>query len=289
MEDANAEHMDNVLQCEYVSRSWVPRSRFHLFASVYLEEKSRLDRFVRSLKVRPSNGSLVQELNIELTLTTLERPGMPWRYNKEQTSQLEEDGTMEQVTPTDWLHLVSLLLCRRLPNLKHLTISMGQISFRHTHESFYKSFCQFRNIAELSLSFVMVDDLSHFCRLIYAIPSVRHLLMDEVKWSPASSLVTETPSHPSIKKIQLRSLRYNSLRTIEFVEVVRWLTQTRTADTIERLEAEVPSDSSWTSSDIQIVGNFISRCGSNLTHVSFEGGIISQEDASSLGEIHLAL
>lgn len=128
--------------CALTCRSWVPRSRFHLFESITVRSSSDLDAIVGRLRASPVLWDRVEELIIDVRTV----PAPHW-----------------------WMFCLPVRLAPMLRKLRWLTFDSIDLSI--PHENFYKGLLLWRGIENLHLTDVQYTQHSQLARLISALDS----------------------------------------------------------------------------------------------------------------------
>ena len=149
------ERNQSLRACALVARSWVPRSRRHLFCLVRLGSDRRTRQFLDSLALSPALGKYVE------TLQT-------WpRNNDEDTCGwiFKALSSLPPLLP----HLRELALCN-LPDLRPECIAV---------------LSRFRTVESLVLYFLERQSLREVILLINRFPQLRRLYVDDCIWKPS--------------------------------------------------------------------------------------------------------
>lgn len=132
--------------CALTCRSWVPRSRLHLYSSVFLDT-DQIKAFIVSMALNPSNGRFVRRLVLR--------------------------GTYDRPKRQADLILVPVRLPDRLPNLVH--ISFFDIRFSVLHSSFFDHLCRFRKVRCIVCSGATSSSLHRVAQLVRCFPRLERL------------------------------------------------------------------------------------------------------------------
>lgn len=127
--------------CALTSPSWLPRSRLHLYSSVYLDTH-QIKSFIASLTLYPSNGRLVRYL------------------------ELLNNGNGSDLIRV--LVLIQLPHSLRLPNLVH--ISFFRIDFSVPRSSFFAYLRGFHTVRYLSCTRAFSSSLHRITQLVRSFP-----------------------------------------------------------------------------------------------------------------------
>lgn len=142
-------------------RAWLPRSRFHLFTFVLLQEPRHLSSLLSSLDLNPISGRYVQELLIH-----------PSSSNPDSASQ------------EYWISKLPLVLATKLPHLKAFRCCNLDLSILHPR--FYAIFRTFYSLRILDLRQIDYGHPDQLIRFVSSVPHVTTLCISELTHFPQS-------------------------------------------------------------------------------------------------------
>lgn len=145
--------------CALITRSWYPRSRLHLYSSVYLNTY-QIKVFIASVTLNPSNGRLVRQLDLQ--------------------------GTNGKPKDQNDLILVPVQLPDRLPNLVH--ISFNYINFAIPHSSFFAHLRRFNQVRYITCDNTTTSSLHRIAQLVRCFPRLERLYLRGLRQGDYKSL-----------------------------------------------------------------------------------------------------
>ncbi|KAH8091782.1 hypothetical protein BXZ70DRAFT_952099 [Cristinia sonorae] len=154
--------------CCLTSRSWLPRSRLHLYHSVSLyltPQYQNHSSFLRGLSLNPTNGPLVQWLMVKT-----------------------EDPNVLESSAGSGLSLIALQLPHRLPNLQFLTLA--GVDLINIHPTTYIGLSCFRSVRFLVLQASVWSRYDQIYRVIKAFSGLIEVIID---FPPSHIVQSPTP------------------------------------------------------------------------------------------------
>lgn len=171
--DGSDQVVVSIRECTLVCRSWLPRSRRHLYHHVRLDGPSRTRRFFSALSTSSSLGSLVKKFTLDGFKTLkAEDPHCNWIY--EAVSGLPS-----------YLKNLDVLQLRDLPLL---------------HPTFPIRFSKFVTVTTLVVR--SLHDYNSFCEILWLsnkFPRLQHLTIQQCNWRrPVSTFTRRQPTLSSL-------------------------------------------------------------------------------------------
>ena len=149
----NGEKVPSLHACALVARSWVPRSRIHLYRDIELDSDLRTTQFLDSVTKSPALGKYVRFLMI-------------WPLSDKR----ESSG--------GWIFRAINILPPLLPHLYELILW----SLPDLHPVYIAVLSRFRTIESLELRFIDWNSLQEIVQLINRFPRLRRLRVRDCGW-----------------------------------------------------------------------------------------------------------
>ncbi|TCD65913.1 hypothetical protein EIP91_002028 [Steccherinum ochraceum] len=171
------ESKGDLRSCSLVCRSWVPRSRIHLFAVILLQTESGPSKFAETLRENPKLGELVKELDIDIR------------------------GALERATAENqhWIPRIPHLLAGKLPNLsvfRCLGLHLSHLP-NNFNNLFRVAFPSIRQVALRETAYTHPDQMLRF--VSQATPHVMKLHMSDLYSSNVLRFAPDTrPYRPPL-------------------------------------------------------------------------------------------
>lgn len=190
------ERQHALASCALVCRSWVPKSRLHLFNRIRLDGRQQSTRFMDSLLRSPWLGEYVQELSISLL----------------------------HDTSAGWIYAFIQVLFRHLTNLTHLHYWF----LPNLHPIFY-SISSPSPMTSLSLHGLRSQSFRQILNVVHRYKDLHSLRIDDCEWDSPSSFY-------SGRTFGLTTLYLDSGSEQCNEDVYLWLTKSRSVSILETLQ-----------------------------------------------------
>lgn len=231
-------------------RSWLPRSRFHLFSVLYIQDESRLLSFMILRRQAPTISSYVRDLNI---------------YGPPNDAPTPNDPKKTKAKP--WVHLVPLKLGPVLRDLE--TITLDSVDIMAVHSTFYQALSLFRSTKQLILSGVNFPTFDQFARLVLVFPNLSSLRVgvpDPLIWKDRefdAKLVGAGRSH----RLRLSLLSCVSVSSSVLEDMVSWLKITPCMQTL----GSISLSGRWalSSEGADAFQSLLENCGGSVLRFEF--------------------
>lgn len=151
--DSRYEWQSDLLPLALVCRTWVFRTRLHLFTSVILSSPQRIEKFLKTLVRSPEHGKLVKTLEIE----------GPW----------VEASMEENVQSCRWIHEALFTLPPLVPRVRTLILHWLPV----LHPSYLVLFSRFKSVRSLALDFLDRQSASEVIQLVNRFPKLHQLTL----------------------------------------------------------------------------------------------------------------
>ncbi|KAI0716381.1 hypothetical protein C8Q76DRAFT_405448 [Earliella scabrosa] len=206
--DVVVSHIDDrptLYSCSLTCRRWLPASRFHLFR----------------------NLSITSRTNYDILVRVRDTPHISHSFDNLYSLQLWED----QERP--WVHLLPLLLSRRLAHVELLTLAKFRWHDFPLHPTFYTIGYSMPSLTSLTLVRGSFFSFREFRTLVCSFERLSELIIERVAWRTL-------PSYPhcvSASRLpRLRLLWVNSGCEGVLSALVDWLLRTPSASSIRDLK-----------------------------------------------------
>lgn len=189
-----------------VCRSWLPRSRTHLFKRVVLHNGLRTERFLRTLSDTPAFGSMVQVLKI---------------FPRE-----KGEGALY-----NWIYQAVQKLPKYLVKLQKLDLVFLPV----LHSRFYLHLSRFTTMGSLSIQGGS-SSFSEITQLTSRLPKLEVLELFDCSWK-------KTGYYFSGKQCTLKSLKFhNHNGAINGVDLLNWMIKSQPVILLTELRWKIHSD-----------------------------------------------
>lgn len=198
------EVLDALKACSLVARSWLPRSRYHLFRILGVQCSPDLHAREALLKLLSDNPAIRERVE---AICARGPPGQPT------------------------LHWITFHFPRLLSRLRHLRLSDGVI-YLPSGPSIDARFRQFTTVTELSLNRITFHRHQDLRRLISAIPHLEKLALFNLRWAkhtPSSPPSIDSPYPGSVTRLRLKELIVHAeaawITDCQSTSTFHWLTR----------------------------------------------------------------
>lgn len=182
--------LETLRRCALVCRSWVTKSRIHLYDVVHLNNQRKATTFMSAIVSSPPLGEYVHEMCIDL-----------------------------EGKHADWLYSTHQVLPPRLPNLKRL----GYFQLPSLHPVFFALPKKFNAITSLRLGSFETWTFREIVRLLNSFPKLETLDID-CRWPSPSPFYCRNNSQQERFHTFFRLTCY-VLSEVETDNVLHWLTK----------------------------------------------------------------